>query len=476
MVLSNISAGGIRMKRFISLIFCFIIMILCFPNSASANISPLKIKSDGVEPILNPGLKIESADISVSPSSNGFKFDCKYILKGIQDIDNLTIGVPGDLGYTLEAGYIDDINITVNQKPVKYKPYNTSKLLSDIWKNYNSPLNFKWHTFPVSVKKNATLEIVLAYNISWRIFEQNKSYPYSIVPFLLSTDKFFDGEPGSYNIKFINDDILSIPDVKVMVNSIPQPDIISQTILSPVWNTSEILWKFNSTKDFQDFRLIALSFRKLTMDFSIGSDIDSKIKWAMLNNNFDKLASIFEDIATHKIDAKLDKQSLGTAAYLAAEFYFRLNNYDKALEMLSLPNKSALWSTSIKYDYIYSVKLNKENNYKLLLEQLKKLSQHKDYILLSSYAEKLIPPVNDNILKQAEEKKIADEIKDREIKNQEIEKQNKEKQIVENQNTKKQQDIENFYHATTLISTVISTVSSIFMILLYFIYKNLRRR
>jgi hypothetical protein len=295
----------------------------------------------------------------------------------------------------------------------------------------------------------------------------------------LSTDKLFDGEPGSYNIKYINDDTLSPPDVKVMVNFIPQPDIISQTILSPTWNNSEISWQFNSIKDFQDFRLIVLSYRKLTMEFTTGTDIDSTIKWAMLNNNYDKLASIFEDIAKQKVVSNLDDQTLGTAAYLAAEFYFRINDYDKALEMLSLPNKSTIWSTSIKYDYIYALKLDKENNYKLLLEQLKKLSPNKDYILVSSYAEKLTGPINDIILKQAEEKRISDENKDKEIKNQEIEKrnkeienQNRERQIVESQIAKKQQDIETLYNATTIISTI----SSILMIILYFIYRKLKRR
>lgn len=391
------------MKMFKKIVLFSALMILFLQNKAFANIAPLKIVQDGVEPLENPGIMIESGNIEVKPSGEGFKFSCNYVLKGLKDIDSLTIGVPGDLGYTLEAGYIDNINIYVNGNLIECKIYNTTEHLSDTWKKYNSPLHFKWHTFSIPVKKDEKINLYITYNMLWRIVEQNKSTPYHIVPFLLSTDKLFGNDVGKTEIKFVNDDKISLPDVKVMINSMLESDIISSAILSPKWDDYQIIWEFKDVKEFQDFRLIALSFKKLAMEFSTDTDIDQSIRWAVLNNNYERLATIFENIAKRNIKTDLNNDDLGTAAYISAEFYFRLKNYDKAIDMLSLPYKTMLWPINIKHEYINAVKLEDEKKYKELLDTLEKLVNYKDYILLSKYSEDKILPIATILAKQAAE-------------------------------------------------------------------------
>jgi hypothetical protein len=377
-------------------------------RAAYANIAPLKIKQDGVEPLQNPGIMISSANVDVTPLGSGYKFNCSYILKGLNDSGKVLIGIPADIGYTLEAGYIEDLGITVDGKDVKPVIYETTKNLSDSFKNYNSPLNFKWHTFEVPVSKDRIVNINMSYMMKWRINSQGETYtndqdktsPYYIVPFILSTDKFFGDSTGTYTIKYTSDDTISIPDVKVMINSVSEPNTISQAISSPIWDNTQIIWTFNNVREFQDFRLIELSFRKLAMEFSSGTIIDKTIKWSMLNNDYEKLASSFENIATKKVDANLKSEELGTAAYLAAEFYCRQGKYDKAREMLSLPDQSMLWLTSVKADYIDSLLYKQAKNSKALLDEYKRLYQYKDYILVSSLAKKEIEPLSREIEKQ----------------------------------------------------------------------------
>jgi hypothetical protein len=398
------------MRKFIYMVFCSAILFFCLEKSAYANIAPLNVKADGVEPIDTPGVKIESADITVSPEDQGFRFICNYTLKGLEDSDNLTIGIPGDLGYTMEAGYIEDMNVAVNGKKVKYKVYNTTEQLSEEWKNYSSPLHFKWHTFSIPVKKDTSVDISVSYKITWKVLEQVKSYPYNIVPFLLSTDRLFGGSSGTYRIKYINDDNISLPDVKVMISSIMEPNIVSNAILSPTWGTSEINWEINSARDFQDFRLVIVSFKKLVMNFSTGTEIDHSIKWAMLNNNYQRVAELFESIAKRDTYTGLSNEDLGTAAYLASEFYNRVDDYDKALEMLTLPYKTSIWPVSIKYEYLQAMKYKHSENYSLLLDELNKLRQYKDYVLVSGMADREIEVVASIVAKE-NEKRQQEEIK-----------------------------------------------------------------
>lgn len=405
------------MKKILSVIIYSIILLLFIECKAYANIAPLKVKTDGVEPLENPGVSIESAEITVKPEENGFKFNCNYVLKGLQDGENITIGIPGDLGYTLEAGYIEGMNVILNGRPVKYKVYNTTPHLSETWKNYNSPLNFKWHTFTIPVKKDVSVAISVSYNIFWRILDQNKNSPYHIVPFLLSTNKLFGNNIGSYSIKYISDDIISLPDVKVMINSMLESNIISPAILSPKWSDTEIVWNFKNAGEFQDFRLISLSYRKLALEFSTwtsaeNQSVNDSIKWAILNNNYDKLSEIFEKIAKQEIKLELSDDTgsaLGTAAYLSSEFYVRQKEYDKAIEMLSLPDKTNLWPVSIKYQYTHALKLKDAKDYIPLLDELKKLHQHKDFILAADFAGKLIEPVNQEVIKEEIVKKQVEE-------------------------------------------------------------------
>lgn len=399
------------MKCFFRFLFFSTALFLCLGINAYANIAPLKIKQDGVEPIEQKGVSIVSADISVTPRNNSFIFNCKYVLKGLTNLDSLTLGIPGDPGYALEAGYIENMNILVNGKAIKYKVYNTTKQLSGTLEEYNSPQQFKWHVFSLPVKKDSNIEIIFNYDLSWRIFEQNKTSPYYIVPFLLSIDKLFESNEGKYKITFINDDYISLPDVKIMINSMLEPNIISPSTLTPTWDNTQIKWEFTGIEDFHDFRLIVLSFKKLAMEFSTGTATDSSIKWAMLNNDFAKLASIFESIAKKDISTNLNNNELGTAAYLSSEFYFRTGDYRKALEMLSPPFKTTLWPAGVKYEYVNAINLEKIGDYKLLLDQLKKLSGYKDYVLISNYADKLFAPVNNVVISQALEENPAPQVK-----------------------------------------------------------------
>lgn len=381
------------MRKVLYFVFYIVVFSLCIEQRAYANIAPLKAVSDGVEPLGNPGVMIDSAYISVTPIDNAYRFDCTYTLEGLKDSGNILVGIPGDLGYTMEAGYIQNMNIKVNGNAVKHSEYNTTKQLSSSLKNYASPLNFKWYTFSVPIKKNKMTFITASYDISWRIYDEDKNYPYNIVPFQMSTDKLFGSKIGSYKVKYNSDDYISMPDVKVMISSVSEPNIISPAILSPTWNSHEISWEFKNISEFQDFRLVALSFRKLAMDFTTDTTEDHDIRWAMLNDDYEKLAGIFENIAEGKISTNLDSADLGTSAYLASEFYSRIKNYDKARDMLSLPNQSTLWSVSIKADYIDSLRYTKSNDKKALLEVYKRLSEAKDYILVSNYAAKQIGPL-----------------------------------------------------------------------------------
>lgn len=446
------------MKRVIPVIFCCIIIFIFIENNAYANIAPLTVKEDGVEPLMDPGVKIESASIVVSSNSDGgFKFNCNYVFKGLQDGENLTVGIPGDMGYTPEAGYINDMNITVNGRPVKYKTYDTTKNLSEEWINYNSPLHFKWHTFPIPIKKDSNVFVSVAYNISWRMLEHDKSSsPYNIVPFILSTDKLFGNSSGSYKIKYTSDDYINPADVKVMVNSMLEPNIISPAIFSPVWNDSEISWEFKNPGEFQDFRLISLSIPNVVMEFSAGDEadpsVDHTIKWAMMSDNHEKLASIFEGIAKKTIQSDLDSNALGTAAYLSSEFYFRQKKYDKALEMLSLSNNTNLWPEEIKQQYISAVSLAESKNYAPLLDELNKLHQYKDYILIYDYASKQMDPVTNIVKNEQEEKK------------QQEQKLAEEKALNEQQKIQNEKSKIRLYYISISVFTVV--------LLLYFIFKR----
>lgn len=392
------------MRKVLYLAFYIIVFSLCIEQRAYANIAPLKAVSDGVEPLKNPGIMINSADISVRPVDNAFRFNCIYTLKGLKDSNNILIGIPGDPGYSMEAGYIQNINIQVDGKTVKHTEYNTTKQLSDSLKNYASPLNYKWYAFEVPVKKDRLVHITASYDVLWRIFDQNKNYPYNIVPFQMSTDKLFGDRIGSYKIRYNSDDYISIPDVKVMISSLSEPNIISPVILSPAWNDHEISWEFKDVKEFQDFRLVALSFRKLAMDFTTNTVEDHNIRWAMLNNDYAELSDIFQSIAEGKICTGLDSEQLGVAAYLSSEFYLRQKNYDSARNMLSLPNKSTLWPVSIKADYIDSLKLSKSNDKKALLDIYKRLAENKDYVLVANFAAKQIEPLTNEINKEEAQK------------------------------------------------------------------------
>lgn len=405
------------MKRFLKFVFFCSALFLCFITNAYANISPLNIKTDGVEPVQVPDVKIEYADITVTPSNGTFLFNCKYGLKSKADIENLNLGIPGDMGYTLEAGYIENMNITVNGKPAKYKTYNTTEHMTVPIENASTSMHFKWHVFPVSMKKDAAVNINVSYSITWRIFEQDKTNTYYIIPFILSTDKFFQNDIGNYKITYISDDEISLPDTKVLLNSMMEPNIISPVILSPDCDGNKITWVFKNVKDFQDFRLVALPFKKTAMEFSTGTDVDDAIKWAALNNNYSRLANLFEDIARDNVSANLSNEQLGNAAYLAAEYYFRIKNYDKALEMLSLPDKPSIWPSAIKYEYIDAMRAKQKGDYDTLLQELEKLGSYKDYILVSNFAEKEIKPVMDIQMKQALEEAPSITIK-QEVKNE----------------------------------------------------------
>lgn len=385
------------MRKVLFIAFYVIVFSLCIQQRAFANIAPLKAVSDGVEPLENPGIMIDSASISVASIGNAYKFDCAYTLKGLKNSDNVLIGIPGDLGYTMEAGYIQNMNIKVDGNPVKHIEYNTTKKLSSSLKDYASPLNFKWYTFVIPVRKDKLVNITASYDISWRIYDQDKNYPYNIVPFQMSTDKLFGKKIGTYKIKYNSGDYISIPDVKVMISSVSEPNIISPAILSPTWNSNEICWNFKDVSEFQDFRLLALSFRKLVMDFTTGTSQDHDIRWEMLNDDYGKLANIFENIAEGKISTSLDSTGLGNSAYLSSEFYLRVKNYDKAKQMIFLANQSTLWSVPIKSDYIDSFRYTKSNDKKALLEVYKRLSEDKDYVLVSSYAAKQIGPLSKKI-------------------------------------------------------------------------------
>lgn len=395
------------MKTFIKIMIFTISAMLYLSIKAYANIAPLKVNEKMVEPFKNPGVKIDTAAITVTPEGDGFRFTCKYTLQGLSDIESLTLGIPGDLGYTLEAGYIDNINVNVNGSPLECKVYDATDHPSDLGNEYGSSFNFKWHTFTISIKKNEKIDVYITYNMQWRLVSQNKTSSYHIVPFILSTDKMFDSI-GNYTIKYVNDDYISPSDVKVMMNSMLEPSIISKPILSPKWNDIEILWEFNDMDQFQDFRLILLSFKDLAMGFSTGTDIDHSIRWAVLNNNYEGLASSFEDISKGKTEAILSTDSLTTAAYISSEFYFRIKNYEKALEVLSPYYKSTLWPAAVKYEYINAVKLKEDGDYYLFLDELKKLSNYRDYILISSYSNSEMGPAANTLAKLAAQEVPAD--------------------------------------------------------------------
>jgi hypothetical protein len=162
-----IPPGGMSMNKLIKLLFFSTIFFLCFEVTAYANISPLNIKPDGVEPVENKNVVLDSAEISVTPSGNSFMFNCKYSFKSDTDIEQLTLGIPGDLGYTLEAGYIENLNITVDGNPVKYETYNTTEELTIPAEKRKTSMHFKWHTFTIPVKKDSVTNITAIYNVSW---------------------------------------------------------------------------------------------------------------------------------------------------------------------------------------------------------------------------------------------------------------------------------------------------------------------
>lgn len=389
------------MKKWIRFIFFNIVFLCLFKGSAYANIAPLKVNADGVEPLKDPGVKIDSAAITVTPNEDGYKFICLYNLTGLSDMDALTLGIPGDLGYTLEAGYIDNINIFVNSSEVEYQVYDTTQNLPDTWKEYGSSLHYKWHAFTLPVKKDEKINLYITYNMYWKAIDQSRNSPYHIIPFILSTDKLF-GSIGSYKIKYINSEYISLPDVKVMINSALEPNITSPAILSPKWNDTQIMWELKDSKDFQDFRLIVLSYKKLAMGFTTGTLSDNTIQWAVLNNNNQRLAEIFESIA--KGEADVSTEDRGTAAYLSSEFYFRVHNYDKALEMLSSSYRTIIWPSSLKENYVNAVKYKEQKEYNLLIKELKTLDNYKDYVLLSNFSQnEIIPAVNTLAVQAAED-------------------------------------------------------------------------
>lgn len=396
------------MKEWIKFLFFYILFFSCMSIHAYANIAPLKIVDNGVEPVINPGVKIDSAAITVMPYNTGFKFTCNYSLIGQSDIDSLVIGIPEDMGYALEAGYIANLNIFINGSAAESKVYNTAGNLSDTWKQYGSLHNFKWHAFTVPVKKDEKINLYITYDMLLKAVEQDDTNNcYHIVPFILSTDKLF-GKAGSYKVKYINDEYISLSDVRVMINSMVEPDITSKAILSPKWNDTQLLWDLKDPKDFQNFRLIVLSYRKLAMGFTTNTVADHSIRWAVLNNNYQRLAEIFEDIAKDNTEMKLSSEDRGTAAYLASEFYFRLNKYDKALEMLSPAYRTILWPSSIKYEYVNAVKHKEQKDYYLLVNDLNSLSNYKDYVLLSSFAQNEIVPAVCTLASQAAEESSLD--------------------------------------------------------------------
>lgn len=389
------------MKRIACLLFFGVTLFLCMTKSAHANISPLTITENGVEPVFTPGVKIDYEDITVSPNNNKFLFSCNYGLKSSSDIENLCIGIPGDLGYTLEAGYIENMTILVNGQPVKFENYNTIEQFTNKNGSSKTSMHFKWYVFSIPLKKDVVTTITATYNISWRVLDQDQSSNYYIIPFILSTDSFFGLGSGKYKITYINDDRISIPDVKVMISSLLEPDIVSPSILSPEYNGDRIIWNFKDGREFQDFRLVLVSFRKLALDLSQDTPEESSVRWALLNNNYTHLANLFEDMARKEISSGIENNDeSGTAAYAAAEYYYRAKNYDKALEMLELPEKITVWPSNIKYDYINAVKYDQSFKLSPLLDELKKLSSYKDYILVSDYANKKIEPVSSYLAQQ----------------------------------------------------------------------------
>ncbi|HBM80999.1 MAG: hypothetical protein QME45_03990 [Clostridiales bacterium] len=393
------------MKGLTSFVSFSLFLIFFISGKAYANIAPLKILKDGVEPVKNPPVKIESAQINVSPYYNNIKFSCAYTLKGIDNIDNLTIGIPGDLGYTLEAGYIENLNVFIDNREVDYKIYNTAKSLSGIRDNYS--LRFKWHTFNVPIKKDTETNIFLNYDISWRTSEENNN-PYYIIPFMFSTDKLF-GDVKNYRIQYLNDDQISPPDVRIIMNSVAEYNNISKSALSPALNNNQLLWRFDNTNDLHDFRLYVLSYQKAASNFSTNTSIDYSIKWALLNNNYEQLSKIFEQITQNQKLSTLTSNDRGTAAYLASEFYYRQKKYNKALEMLSLPYKTNIWPVYIKYEYINALKLKDSNNYSSFMEELQKLGQYNEYVLARSFADEEIKPAAEAIAKTAIEESSIEE-------------------------------------------------------------------
>jgi hypothetical protein len=97
--------------------------------------------------------------------------------------------------------------------------------------------------------------------------------------------------------------------------------------------------------------------------------------------------------------------------------------------MLSPEYKPTLWPSTIKYEYVDSVKLREIGDYDPLLDELKKLASYKDYILVSNYAENEIKPVSDIIMKQSIEESHTKPV---EVKKDNEEKDNKEKENKEN--------------------------------------------
>lgn len=386
------------MKRLIRFFFFSAILLLCFDKNAYAGISPLKIDDSGAAPVSESRVKVDSADITVSPNGDQFLFSCKYVLIGSENIDSLTIGIPGDLGYTLEAGYINDMSITVNGQPVEYKIYDTPEQSVSPVMNPKTSMHFKWYTFTIPITEGTPANINATYNISWRIFEQNSNSTYYIIPFMLTPDKLFGDSMGKYKITYINDDHISPPGIKVMISSMLEADIISPAILNPQYGGDRITWEFSDGKDFQDFRLVVLSARKTAIDFFLGTQKENSVRWALLNNNYSKLATMFEEVTKNPDYIDDDK---GNAAFLSSEFYFRIGDFDKALSMLSLPYKTTIWPSSIMYDYVNAVKLKASGEYDAFLVELKKMAGLKDYILLSSYVNTEMKPAIDILASQA---------------------------------------------------------------------------
>lgn len=373
--------------------FWFFLMLIFFSvhRNALASLAPLKTADDGVEPLQDPGMMIDCAVTDVSCDSDMFLFRCEYALKGLRDGGSLLVGVPGDLGYSMEAGHIENINVSVDKSPVECKVMNTTRNLSSKWKSYGSPLNFKWYTFKVPMQKGRRVDVSILYEISWKALEDYSYYPYKIVPFLLSTDRLFGDSVGSYRINYYSDEYISPPDVKVLTNSMLEHDIISEAILSPTLTGAQISWNFSRARDFQDFKLVVLSFQKLSLDFISKNDNDHNMVWAVLNNDYAKLSSGFEDIAKGISVKGLSEEDAGTAAYLSAEYYSRLKKFEKASEILSSYSKTSVWFVPVKAEYIYAMQLKASGQNELLLDEYRKLSQYKDYVLVSSYASAEIP-------------------------------------------------------------------------------------